>query len=264
VRAARQYIPLSADTCTPLDARWASPRVSPRGPGPSASVMRALGSEVQDNMKIAVFGTGSVGTTIGNKLVQLGHEVKMGSRSASHEKGLAWVKQAGEKASLGTFADAADFGALAFNCTSGFGSLPALEAAAAALRGKVVIDIANPLDFSKGPPPTLFTGNTDSLGEQAQRALPDSKVVKALNTVTASLMVDAKRVAGGNHDALICGNDAEAKAEVTKILKDWFGWQSVVDLGDISKARGLESYLALWVRLYGALGTADFNVKIMR
>lgn len=215
-------------------------------------------------MKIAVLGTGSVGQTIGSKLVQLGHEVKMGSRSATHEKGLAWAKAAGASASLGTFADAAAFGELAFNCTSGFGSVPALESATAGLRGKLVIDIANPLDFSKGFPPTLFTGNTDSLGEQAQRALPDSKVVKALNTVTAGLMVDARRVAGGDHEAFICGNDAEAKAQVTKILQEWFGWQRVLDLGDISKSRGTESYLALWVRLYGALGTADFNVKIMR
>jgi predicted dinucleotide-binding enzyme len=215
-------------------------------------------------MKIAVLGTGSVGETIGSKLVQLGHEVKMGSRSATHEKGLAWAKAAGASASLGTFADAAEFGELAFNCTSGFGSVPALESAAAQLKGKLVIDIANPLDFSKGFPPTLFTGNTDSLGEQAQRALPDSKVVKALNTVTAGLMVDAKRVAGGDHEAFICGNDAEAKAQVTKILQDWFGWQRVLDLGDISKSRGTESYLALWIRLYGALGTADFNLKIMR
>ncbi len=217
-------------------------------------------------MKIAVLGTGSVGVTVGTKLIQLGHEVKMGSRSATHEKGAAWVaaQGAGDKASLATFADAAAFGELAFNCTSGSGSVPALEAAAAGLAGKVVVDIANPLDFSKGFPPSLFTGNTDSLGEQAQRALPASKVVKALNHVTAGLMVDAKRVAGGDHDALICGNDADAKAQVTTILKDWFGWLRVLDLGDITQARGTESYLALWVRLYGALGTADFNLKLMR
>lgn len=215
-------------------------------------------------MKIAVFGTGIVGETIGNKLLQLGHEVKMGSRSATHEKGLAWAKAGGAKASLGTFADAAAFGELAFNCTSGFGSIPALEAAAAGLKGKLLIDIANPLDFSKGFPPSLFSGNTDSLGEQAQRALPDTKVVKALNTITCTLMVDAKRVAGGDHDSFISGNDAEAKAQVTKILKEWFGWQRVIDLGDITTARGTESYLPLWIRLYGAQGTADFNIKIMR
>jgi predicted dinucleotide-binding enzyme len=215
-------------------------------------------------MKIAVFGTGSAGATIGNKLVQLGHQVMMGSRSATHEKGLAWAKAAGDRASLGTFLEAARFGELAFNVTSGNGSIPALESAAPGLEGKLVIDVSNPLDFSKGFPPSLFTGNTDSLGEQAQRVLPASKVVKALNTVTAAVMVDAKRVAGGEHDALICGNDSAAKAQVTTILKDWFGWLHVVDLGDISKARGIESYLALWVRLYGALGTADFNIKIMR
>jgi predicted dinucleotide-binding enzyme len=215
-------------------------------------------------MKIAVLGTGSVGTTIGSKLVTLGHEVKMGSRSASHEQGLSWTKAAGERASLGTFADAAEFGELCFNCTSGAGSMAALASSAAGLAGKVVIDIANPLDFSQGFPPTLFTGNTDSLGEQAQRALPNSKVVKALNHVTAAVMVDAARVAQGDHDALICGNDAEAKAQVSKVLQEWFGWRRVIDLGDIAKSRGLESYLALWVRLYGALGTADFNFKIMR
>lgn len=215
-------------------------------------------------MKIAVLGTGIVGATIGNKLLALGQEVKMGSRSANHEKGLAWVKAGGEKASLGTFAEAAAFGELAFNCTSGFGSIPALQAAADGLKGKLVIDIANPLDFSKGFPPSLFSGNTDSLGEQAQSALPDSKVVKALNHVTCTLMVDAGRVAGGDHDGLICGNDAEAKAQVTKILKEWFGWQRVIDLGNIAQSRGTESYLPLWIRLYGALGTADFNIKIMR
>lgn len=215
-------------------------------------------------MKIAVLGTGSVGETIGNKLLSLGHEVKMGSRSPSHEKGLAWAEAGGTGASLGTFGDAANFGELAFNCTSGSGSIPALTSAAAGLAGKLVIDIANPLDFSKGFPPSLFTGNTDSLGEQAQRALPGSKVVKALNHVTAGVMVDARKVADGDHEALISGNDAEAKAQVSKILREWFGWQRVVDLGDISTARGTESYLALWVRLYGALGTADFNIKIMR
>jgi predicted dinucleotide-binding enzyme len=215
-------------------------------------------------MKIAVLGTGIVGATIGNKLLALGHEVKMGSRTANHEKGLAWVQAGGAQATLGTFAEAAAFGELAFNCTSGFGSSPALQAAAEGLKGKLVIDIANPLDFSKGFPPSLFSGNTDSLGEQAQSALPDSKVVKALNHVTCTLMVDAGRVAGGDHDALICGNDADAKAQVTKILKEWFGWQRVIDLGNIAQSRGTESYLPLWIRLYGALGTADFNIKIMR
>jgi 8-hydroxy-5-deazaflavin:NADPH oxidoreductase len=215
-------------------------------------------------MKIAVFGTGSAGQTIATKLISLGHEVMLGSRSEVHETGLAWVAANGPRASLGTFATAAAFGELVFNCTSGFGSLPALESAAEGLMGKLLIDVTNPLDFSQGFPPSLFTGNTDSLGEQAQRVLPTTKVVKALNHVTANVMVDAARVAAGDHDALICGNDAEAKAQVTSILMEWFGWQRVIDLGDIGKSRGTESYLALWVRLYAALGTADFNLKIMR
>src|SRR5437773_1923726 len=140
-------------------------------------------------MKIGVLGTGMVGVAIGNKLVSLGHEVKMGSRSATNEKAAAWVKGAGAKASQGTFADAAGFGELIFNCTSGHGSLEALKAAGAqSLKGKILIDISNPLDFSKGMPPTLFAGNTDSLGELAQAALPETKVVKTLNTVTASIM----------------------------------------------------------------------------
>lgn len=215
-------------------------------------------------MKIAVLGTGSVGQIIGTKLVQLGHEVRMGARSSTHEKGQAWVAASGASASLGSFADAAGFGELAFHCTSGQGSLAALEAAADGLAGKLVIDITNPLDFSNGFPPSLFTGLSDSLGEQAQRLLTGSKVVKALCHVNASVMVAPQRVAGGDHDAWICGNDAEAKAQVQRILQDWFGWQRVLDLGDIGGARAMETYVALWLRLMKALGTADFNLKVMR
>lgn len=213
-------------------------------------------------MRIAVLGTGTVGQTIGSKLVSLGHQVKMGSRSATHEKGLEWVKEAGTGASLGTFVDAAAFGELAFNCTSGRGSQDALTAAAASLAGKLLVDTTNPLDFSNGFPPALFMGATDSLGEQAQRLLPDSKVVKALNHITASVMVDPASVNGGDHDALLCGNDAEAKQQVTALLQS-FGWKSVLDLGDITASRGLESYIALWVRLMGQVGSARFNVKVV-
>lgn len=214
-------------------------------------------------MKIAVIGTGGVGQAIGSKLVQLGHEVKMGSRSASNDKGVAWQQACGPRASLGTFAEAASFGELAFNCTSGVGSIPALTSAAAGLAGKVVVDITNPLDFSAGFPPTLFTGSTDSLGEQAQRLLSKSHVVKALSHVTAAVMVDAKRVANGDHHALICGNDAGAKARVTEFMKEWFGWQRFIDLGDITGARAMELYVALWVRLMTTFGTAQFNLKLV-
>lgn len=216
-------------------------------------------------MKLGVLGTGSVGQAIGGKLVALGHEVRMGSRSATNDKAAAWVKAAGGGASQGTFAEAAAFGELVFNCTSGAGTLEAARAAGEAnLRGKVLIDVSNSLDASKGFPPVLFTGNTDSLGEQLQRALPETKVVKTLNTVTASLMVDAGSLAGGEHDVFVSGNDADAKGRVSAILRDWFGWKHVVDLGDITTARGTESYVALWVRLYGTLKTAHFNVKLVR
>lgn len=216
-------------------------------------------------MKIGILGTGMVGTTIGTKLVALGQEVTLGSRTSTNEKAAAWVKSAGGKAAQGTFAEAAAFGELLFNCTGGGVALEALEAAGAAnLRGKILLDLSNPLDFSKGMPPTLFTGNDDSLGERIQRAYPETKVVKTLNTVNANVMVDPARVHGGDHDVFVSGNDKGAKGKVSEILRGWFGWKNVIDLGDITTSRGTETYLALWIRLYGALGTADFNLKIVR
>ncbi|HEY3494106.1 MAG TPA: NAD(P)-binding domain-containing protein [Polyangiaceae bacterium] len=215
-------------------------------------------------MKIGVLGTGMVGNVIASKLVALGHEVRMGSRSKGNEKALAWVKEAGSLASEGSFADAAAFGELAFLCTSGAGSLAAVESAKAGLSDKILIDISNPLDFSKGFPPTLFVSNQDSLGEQIQRALPSTRVVKTLNTVNCQVMVDAARVAGGDHDMFVCGNDAAAKGRVTEILRGFFGWRNVLDLGDISCARATEAYLHLWLRLYGSLKTGDFNVRVVR
>lgn len=216
-------------------------------------------------MRIAVLGTGMVGNAIGNKLVQLGHEVRMGSREAGNPKAAAWAKAAGKGASHGTFADAAAFGEWVFNCTAGVASLEALKAAGAEhLRGKVLVDISNPLDFSRGMPPSLSVCNTDSLGEQLQRAFPDARVVKTLNTVNCELMVDAGRVAGGDHHLFMAGNDAQAKAEVLTLLREGFGWKHVIDLGDISNARATEQLLPLWVRLYGALGTPHFNFKVVR
>lgn len=224
-------------------------------------------------MKIAVFGTGTVGTTIGSKLVSLGHDVMLGSRTRDNEKAAAWVKAAGAaggeggtrgKAQQGTFADAAGFAELVFNCTAGAHALAALQAAGAERLGdKIVVDVSNPLDFSKGFPPSLSICNTDSVGEQLQRAFPNVKVVKALNTVTADLMVDPSRVKG-EHDLFVCGNDAAAKAAVQERLASWFGWRSFVDLGDISAARGQEMYVIFWVRLYGALKTPHFNVHVVR
>jgi predicted dinucleotide-binding enzyme len=216
-------------------------------------------------MNVAVLGTGMVGKAIAGKLVSLGHRVRMGSRTAGNVQAVAWAEAAGPDASEGTFADAAAHGEIVFVCTSGGGTLEALHSAGAGnLSGKIVIDVSNPLDFSRGMPPSLFVGNTDSLGEQVQRAFPDAKVVKTLNTVTAPVMVDPRRLGDGDHHVFVAGNDPGAKERVTALLREGFGWRHVVDLGDITQARGTEAYLALWIRLYGALGTADFNLKLVR
>lgn len=213
-------------------------------------------------MRIGVLGTGVVGKTIGTKLVKLGHDVRMGSRTAGGESAKAWTKAAGGKSSEGTFAEAAAHGEMVFNCTSGMKSLDALRAAGAKnLEGKVLVDVANPLDFSKGMPPTLSVCNTDSLGEQIQRAFPAARVVKALNTVTASAIVEPSTIPGV-HDIFVCGNDAEAKAAVVALLKTGFGWKEVVDLGDITGARAQEMILPLWLRLFMKFQSPNVNIHV--
>jgi hypothetical protein len=216
-------------------------------------------------MRLAVLGTGSVGQTIGGKLVALGHEVTMGARWAGNAKAVDWAEGAGPAAHEGSFADAAAFGEVLVNCTAGGHSVEALEAAGAAnLAGKVLIDIANPLDFSAGFPPTLTVCNTDSLGERIQRAFPEARVVKALNTMNADVMVEPG-IVPGTHHTFICGDDPEAKAQVAGLLRS-FGWpsESIVDLGDITASRGTEMYLPLWLRLFGALGTGHLNIAVVR
>jgi predicted dinucleotide-binding enzyme len=201
-------------------------------------------------VKIGVLGTGIVGTTIAAKLRELGHDVLIGSRSAGDD--------------AVPFAEAAAHGELVFNCTSGLASLEALEAAGGDnLNGKILVDVANPLDFSQGMPPTLAFCNDDSLGERIQRMFPEAKVVKALNTMNAQVMVDPDRVPG-DHDAFICGDDDGAKDEVSKLLQS-FGWpaERIIDLGDITAARGQEMYLPLWLRLIGAAGGPNFNIKVV-
>ena len=215
-------------------------------------------------MKIGILGTGIVGSTIASKLVQLGNDVKMGSRAAGGDKAVAWTKSNGARASEGSYADAAAFGELLFNCTSGNGSLPALQAAGAAnLGSKVLVDVSNPLDFSKGMPPSLTVCNTDSLAEQIQRAFPNIKVVKALNTMTAAIMVNPSLIKG-EHDVILCGNEAGAKSKVSELLTGGFGWQHVIDLGDLTAARGQEMAVVLWARIYGALQSPMFNFHIAR
>ena len=216
-------------------------------------------------MKFGVLGTGMVGKTIAGKLAELGHDVVMGSRSADNADAREWAEAAGAQASHGTFADAAGAADVVFNCTAGGASLEALLAAGEDnLASKLLVDVANPLDFSQGMPPTLSVMGDDSLGEQIQRAFPAARVVKTLNTVNCRVMVQPGRVPG-DHDVFLCGNDEEAKAEVRALLGE-FGWpeQAIVDLGDISAARGMEAYLLFWLRLMGVAGTPDFNVKVIR
>ncbi|MEO8756601.1 MAG: NAD(P)-binding domain-containing protein [Devosia sp.] len=212
-------------------------------------------------MKIGVLGTGAAGQTVAAKLVAMGHDVMMGARAADNEKVLGFAQRTGGHA--GTFADASRHGEMVFNCTRGDTSLGMLSALAAELDGKVLIDVANPLDFSKGFPPTLSVSNTDSLAEQIQRALPRTFVVKSLNTVNAAVMVEPSRVPG-HHTVFVSGNDQHAKGKVMDFLRS-LGWQSIIDLGDITSARAAEQLLPLWVRLFSVLGNnADFNIAVMK
>lgn len=216
-------------------------------------------------MKLAVLGTGMVGNAIATKLVELGHEVMMGSRTAGNEKAVEWAAGTGELASEGAFADAAMFGEVVFNCTAGAGSLDALRAAGSEnLEGKLLIDVANPLDYSEGMPPSLFVSSTESLGELIQRELPGARVVKALNTINCEVMVDPGKVPG-DHVIFVCGDDTDAKAEAVRLLGE-FGWpkERVIDLGDITAARGTEMYLPLWLRIMSTLGTGHFNISVNR
>ena len=216
-------------------------------------------------MKIAILGTGNVGDTIGSKLVELGHDVMMGSRTKDNVKAKAFVDKYSGKASAGTFADAASHGEIIFNCTAGMASIDALKLTGEKnLNGKILIDVANPLDFSKGMPPSLSILNTTSLGEEIQQSFPGVKVVKALNTMWCGLMVNPAMINNGDHHTFISGNDMAAKVTVKKLLNS-FGWsdKNIIDLGDISTARGTEMYLPLWLRIWGATQNGAFNIKIV-
>jgi predicted dinucleotide-binding enzyme len=227
-------------------------------------------------MKIAVLGTGMVGRALSSRLAGLGHDVAIGTRDVDTTLSAAEPDRMGNvpfvqwhadhsEVRLLTFADAGVHGEVIVNATAGGVSLAALEAAGAdSLAGKVLMDVANTLDFSQGMPPILAVVNTDSLGEQIQRAFPDTRVVKTLNTMNASVMVDPSRVPG-DHDVFVAGEDTDAKETVKGLLRE-FGWKddNIVELGGIRSARGTEMYLPLWLSLFGVLGTADYNIKVVR
>jgi hypothetical protein len=217
-----------------------------------------------------------VGRALAGRLAELGHDVVVGTRDVEETLGRTdpdamgnppydeW-QRAHQAVRLVPFAEAGGHRELVVNATNGGGSLAALEAVGAAnLAGKVIVDVANPLDFSQGRPPILSVCNTDSLGEQIQRAYPEARVVKTLNTMNAHVMVDPARVPG-RHDVFIAGDDQSAKETVKGLLAE-FGWrgEQILDLGGIQAARGTEMYLPLWLLLWGALGSGDFNIAVAR
>lgn len=220
-------------------------------------------------MNIGVLGTGVVGKTIATALTEKGHNVRLGSRSATNEKAAAWVKKSNNHATQGDFNDAAAFGDIVFLCLNGAHALDAVRSIdAESINGKIVIDVTNPLDFSKGMPPGLlqeYSGST-SLGEEIQKALPGAKVVKTFNTVTCNVMVNPKLVNNGDHTLFICGNDVDAKNKVKHFLVDTFGWkpENLLDLGSIQSARGTEAYVPFWVMMMQTLGSPMFNIKVVK
>jgi predicted dinucleotide-binding enzyme len=220
-------------------------------------------------MKIGVLGTGVVGETIASALIDKGHNVRMGSRTSTNEKAGKWVKKSGDSATQGDFNDAAAFGDIIFICLNGEHALDAL----ATIRQEnilhtIIVDVTNPLDFSKGMPPRIIEGlgGSTSLGEEIQKALPGAYVVKALNTVTAKVMVEPRLVNGGDHNLFVCGNDTDAKNKVKHFLVDTFGWKpaNLIDLGGIEAARTTEAYVLFWVSLMQATGGPMFNIKVVK
>lgn len=227
-------------------------------------------------MKIAILGTGMVGRSHAAKLAELGHEVMVGTHDVKKTMEVTkpdamgtppfseWHKDH-SAVKLGTFNEASEHGEIVYDALKGEFAVEVLKGIKTEhLEGKILIDIANALDFSKGMPPSLLVCNTDSLGEQVQRALPNVKVVKTFNTMSAPLQVNPRQLADGDHDIFVCGNDEEAKAKVIDILKNWYGWKEIIDLGDISMARGTEMLLPIWLRLWGKLKTPIFNIKVIK
>ncbi len=213
-------------------------------------------------MKIGVLGSGMVGQAIASKLVERGQQVMISSRNPEKVKDFA-ARVPGVQ--MGSFSQAAAYGEVLFNALKGEATLEVLSSVdAGSLQGKTLIDISNPLDFSRGMPPSLYVCNTDSLGEQIQAAFPQMKVIKTLNTLNANLMVNPGSLAGGDHTLFMSGNDDQAKEQVRHLFGEWFGWRDIIDVGDITTARGTEALLALWVRLFMKFGSPNFQFKVVR
>jgi 8-hydroxy-5-deazaflavin:NADPH oxidoreductase len=211
--------------------------------------------------KIGILGSGDVGKALGRGLAAHGYDVLLGSREPA--KLAEWKRETKGTVATGTFAQAADHGPIVILATSGAGTESAIDLTGAGhFSGKTVIDATNPLDFSRGMPPTLFVGTTDSLGERVQRKLPDAKVVKCFNTVSNTRMIDPKFKQGAPR-MLICGNDASAKRQVEALLKA-VGWPGAIDVGGIDGARWLEALVPLWVRVGGTLNAFDHAFQVVQ
>jgi 8-hydroxy-5-deazaflavin:NADPH oxidoreductase len=215
-------------------------------------------------MKVGVLGSGDVGKRLAGGFASRGHDVKVGSRTPGKPELKKWASTVQGKLSLGSLAEAAQHGEVVVLAVNGQGALSAVELAGPAnLTGKVLIDVTNPLDFSRGMPPSLFVGFTDSLAEQIQKTVPSAKVVKAFNTVGNGQMVDPKVAGFSRLEMFIAGNDAAAKKQVTEILKT-FGWTDAIDVGGLDGARWLEALTPLWVRVSVPLKTYSHIFVVAR
>ena len=211
-------------------------------------------------MRIAVLGTGTVGTTLATAFDQRGHDVTMGTRDPETGSAADWA--AGHRGRAAAFADAAAASDVVVLALNGAATLDVVRGLAGVVGGKLVVDVTNPLDFSAGFPPRLSTQPGTSQAEAVQAALPDARVVKALNTVNADVMVDPSLIPGG-HTMPITGDDADAKAEVRALLGE-LGWppENVLDLGPLSSARATEAYVLFWVACFQAAGTPHVSVQV--
>lgn len=213
-------------------------------------------------MQIGILGTGEVGRTLATGFAGAGHDVMIAGRTeAKAAERTREVKTAALK--TGTFTDAAAFAELVVLSVSGSVAVDVLRSVSRQVSGKVVIDTTNPLSFPEGKPMQLLVANSDSLAEQLQRVVPDARIVKALNMMNSRVMIEPAMLKG-EHVACIAGNDPAAKRSVEERLQSDFGWSQIIDLGDITAARGMESWMHLWLKLWGSLGTAQFNIGIVR
>src|SRR5919108_4410381 len=215
-------------------------------------------------MKIGILGSGDVGRRLADGFLEIGDTIKIGSRNPNQQKVTEWIEKHDRTiASSGTFAEAASFGELDVVATSWAGTVEATKMADPKnLVGKVVIDVTNPLDFSKGMPPKLAIGHTDSAGETVQRMLPNSKVVKAFNIVGNPHFIHPD-FPGGPPTMFICGNDDQAKKTVIDNILTKFGWETI-DLGGIEGARLLEPLAFVWIMHYFRTGNGNHAFKLLR